>query len=130
MIIVLLNQVSLSAEHQEFFIFLQRLLSPVLEAYSGAAVFVHGLSQPMPESDFTLRLFKYLLTRTERGIAAYGKTAHMLCRLSIEMLTVLLVIFTYCSVQEGCNDSSNDSSTTIIKVPPGKCNEHNLCSLN
>ena len=71
-------QVSLSAEHQEFFIFLQRLLSPVLEAYSGAAIFVHSLSQPMAESDYTQRLFRYLLTRTERGVAAYGNKATFL----------------------------------------------------
>ncbi len=65
-------QVSISAEHQEFFVFLQRLVSPVLEAYSGAAIFVHSLSQPMAESEYTQRLFRYLLTRTERGVAAYG----------------------------------------------------------
>lgn len=65
-------QVSLSAEHQEFFVFLQRLLSSVLEAYSGAAIFVHSLSQPMAETEYTQRLFRYLLTRTEKRIAAYG----------------------------------------------------------
>lgn len=65
----------MSTEHQEFFSFLQRLLSPVLEAYGGAAVFIHSLSEPMSESDYTQRLFKFLLTRTERGVAAYGNTA-------------------------------------------------------
>lgn len=65
-------QVSISAEHQEFFVFLQRLVSPVLEAYSGAAIFIHSLSQPASESDYTQRLFRYLLTRTERGVAVYG----------------------------------------------------------
>uniref|UniRef100_A0A3Q1BT12 Glycerol-3-phosphate acyltransferase 1, mitochondrial n=1 Tax=Amphiprion ocellaris TaxID=80972 RepID=A0A3Q1BT12_AMPOC len=68
-------KVSVSAEHQEFFVFLQRLLSPVLEAYSGAAIFVHSLSQPTAESDYTQKLFRYLLTRTERGVAAYGESA-------------------------------------------------------
>uniref|UniRef100_A0A8C9ZH96 Glycerol-3-phosphate acyltransferase 1, mitochondrial n=1 Tax=Sander lucioperca TaxID=283035 RepID=A0A8C9ZH96_SANLU len=68
-------KVSVSPEHQEFFVFLQRLVSPVLEAYSGAAIFVHSLSQPMAESDYTQRLFRYLLTRTERGVAAYGESA-------------------------------------------------------
>lgn len=68
------DQVSSSTVHQEFFVFLQRLLSPVLEAYSGAAIFVHSLTQPTSESDYTQRLFRYLLTRTERGVAAYGKT--------------------------------------------------------
>uniref|UniRef100_A0A674AJ95 Glycerol-3-phosphate acyltransferase 1, mitochondrial n=1 Tax=Salmo trutta TaxID=8032 RepID=A0A674AJ95_SALTR len=65
-------KVSLSPEHQEFFVFLQRLLSPVLEAYSGAAIFVHSLSQPMTEPEYTQQLFRYLLTRTEKGVAAYG----------------------------------------------------------
>uniref|UniRef100_A0A8D3BE87 Glycerol-3-phosphate acyltransferase 1, mitochondrial n=1 Tax=Scophthalmus maximus TaxID=52904 RepID=A0A8D3BE87_SCOMX len=68
-------KVSVSAEHQDFFIFLQQLISPVLEAYSGAAIFVHSLTQPMAESDYTQRLFRYLLTRTERGVAAYGESA-------------------------------------------------------
>lgn len=67
-----LHQVSISAEHQDFFIFLQRLVSPVLEAYSGAAIFIHSLIQPTPESDYTQKLFRYLLTRTERGLAVYG----------------------------------------------------------
>lgn len=73
--VLVINQVSVLPEHQEFFVFLQRLLSPVLEAYSGAAIFVHSLSQPMSESEYTQRLFRYLLTRTERGVAAYGNTA-------------------------------------------------------
>uniref|UniRef100_A0AAZ3QUZ5 Glycerol-3-phosphate acyltransferase 1, mitochondrial n=1 Tax=Oncorhynchus tshawytscha TaxID=74940 RepID=A0AAZ3QUZ5_ONCTS len=60
-------KVSLAPEHQEFFVFLQRLLSPVLEAYSGAAIFVHSLSQPMAEPEYTQQLFRYLLTRTEKG---------------------------------------------------------------
>ena len=66
-------QVSTSSEHQEFFVFLQRLLSPVLEAYSGAAILVHSLKQPVDEREYTQQLFRYLLTRTERGVAAYGK---------------------------------------------------------
>jgi hypothetical protein len=65
--------VSTSAEPQEFFVFLQRLLSPVLEAYSGAAILVHSLKQPVDEREYTQQLFRYLLTRTERGVAAYGK---------------------------------------------------------
>uniref|UniRef100_A0A3Q2QRP5 Glycerol-3-phosphate acyltransferase 1, mitochondrial n=1 Tax=Fundulus heteroclitus TaxID=8078 RepID=A0A3Q2QRP5_FUNHE len=86
-------KVSLSAEHQEFFIFLQRLLSPVLEAYSGAAVFVHSLSQPVPESDYTLRLFRYLLTRTERGVAAYGESAtHYLVKNTVKTFKELGVL--------------------------------------
>uniref|UniRef100_A0A673AE69 Glycerol-3-phosphate acyltransferase 1, mitochondrial n=1 Tax=Sphaeramia orbicularis TaxID=375764 RepID=A0A673AE69_9TELE len=86
-------KVSVSAEHQEFFIFLQRLLSPVLEAYSGAAIFVHSLSQPMSESDYTQRLFRYLLTRTERGVAAYGESAtHYLVKNTVKTFKELGVL--------------------------------------
>lgn len=67
-------QVSPSSEHQEFFTFMQRVLSPVLEAYSGAAIFVHSLLLPMTEREYTQKLFKYLLTRTEKGVAAYGQS--------------------------------------------------------
>uniref|UniRef100_A0A3B5B6A2 Glycerol-3-phosphate acyltransferase 1, mitochondrial n=1 Tax=Stegastes partitus TaxID=144197 RepID=A0A3B5B6A2_9TELE len=86
-------KVSVSAEHQEFFVFLQRLLSPVLEAYSGAAIFVHSLSQPMAESDYTQRLFRYLLTRTERGVAAYGESAtHYLVKNTVRTFKELGVL--------------------------------------
>uniref|UniRef100_A0A3B3D4L3 Glycerol-3-phosphate acyltransferase 1, mitochondrial n=1 Tax=Oryzias melastigma TaxID=30732 RepID=A0A3B3D4L3_ORYME len=86
-------KVSSSAEHQEFFLFLQRLLSPVLEAYSGAAIFVHSLSEPMLESDFTQRLFRYLLTRTERGVAAYGESAtHYLVKNTVKTFKELGVL--------------------------------------
>ncbi|KAM9336689.1 glycerol-3-phosphate acyltransferase 1, mitochondrial [Symphorus nematophorus] len=86
-------KVSVSAEHQEFFIFLQRLVSPVLEAYSGAAIFVHSLSQPMTESDYTQRLFRYLLTRTERGVAAYGESAtHYLVKNTVKTFKELGVL--------------------------------------
>uniref|UniRef100_A0A8C7YG07 Glycerol-3-phosphate acyltransferase 1, mitochondrial n=1 Tax=Oryzias sinensis TaxID=183150 RepID=A0A8C7YG07_9TELE len=86
-------KVSASAEHQEFFLFLQRLLSPVLEAYSGAAIFVHSLSEPMSESDFTQKLFRYLLTRTERGVAAYGESAtHYLVKNTVKTFKELGVL--------------------------------------
>uniref|UniRef100_A0A672GC41 Glycerol-3-phosphate acyltransferase 1, mitochondrial n=1 Tax=Salarias fasciatus TaxID=181472 RepID=A0A672GC41_SALFA len=86
-------KVSASAEHQEFFVFLQRLLSPVLEAYSGAAIFVHSLSQPMAESEYTQKLFRYLLTRTERGVAAYGESAtHYLVKNTVRTFKELGVL--------------------------------------
>uniref|UniRef100_A0A3Q3KDV6 Glycerol-3-phosphate acyltransferase 1, mitochondrial n=1 Tax=Monopterus albus TaxID=43700 RepID=A0A3Q3KDV6_MONAL len=86
-------KVSVSTDHQEFFVFLQQLLSPVLEAYSGAAIFVHSLSQPMTESDYTHRLFKYLLTRTERGVAAYGESAtHYLVKNTVRTFKELGVL--------------------------------------
>uniref|UniRef100_A0A8C6Q4Q1 Glycerol-3-phosphate acyltransferase 1, mitochondrial n=1 Tax=Nothobranchius furzeri TaxID=105023 RepID=A0A8C6Q4Q1_NOTFU len=86
-------KVSVSAEHQEFFGFLQRLLSPVLEAYSGAAVFLHSLSQPISESEYTQRLFRFLLTRTERGVASYGESAtHYLVKNTVKTFKELGVL--------------------------------------
>ncbi|XP_034049216.1 glycerol-3-phosphate acyltransferase 1, mitochondrial [Thalassophryne amazonica] len=86
-------KVSVSTEHQEFFAFLQQLLGPVLEAYSGAAIFVHGLNQPMTESEYTHKLFKYLLTRTERDVAAYGESAtHYLVKNTVRTFKELGVL--------------------------------------
>ncbi|XP_076855439.1 glycerol-3-phosphate acyltransferase 1, mitochondrial isoform X2 [Brachyhypopomus gauderio] len=90
-------KVSPSSEHQEFFTFLQRVLSPVLEAYSGAAVFVHGLLTPVPEREYTQRLFKYLLTRTERGVASYGESAtHYLVKNTVKTFKELGVLKERC----------------------------------
>lgn len=66
------SQVSQSKEHQQFITFLQRLLGPLLEAYSSAAIFIHNFSGPVPEPEYLQKLHKYLLTRTERNIAVYG----------------------------------------------------------
>ncbi|XP_062859106.1 glycerol-3-phosphate acyltransferase 1, mitochondrial [Trichomycterus rosablanca] len=86
-------KVSLSSEHQEFFTFLQRVLSPVLEAYSGAAIFIHSLLTPMSEREYTQRLFKYLLTRTEKGVAAYGESAtHYLVKNTVKTFKELAVL--------------------------------------
>ncbi|XP_005996338.1 glycerol-3-phosphate acyltransferase 1, mitochondrial [Latimeria chalumnae] len=68
-------KVSQSQEHQEFLAFLQRLLGPPLEAYSSAAIFMHGLSGPVKESEYVQKLHKYLLTRTEKKVAVYGECA-------------------------------------------------------
>ncbi|KAJ3608064.1 hypothetical protein NHX12_025114 [Muraenolepis orangiensis] len=86
-------KVSTSSEHQEFFVFLQRLVSPVLEAYSGAAILVHSLKQPVDERDYTEQLFRYLLTRTERGVAAYGESAtHYLVKNTVKTFKELGVL--------------------------------------
>uniref|UniRef100_A0A8C1G8L6 Glycerol-3-phosphate acyltransferase 1, mitochondrial n=1 Tax=Cyprinus carpio TaxID=7962 RepID=A0A8C1G8L6_CYPCA len=86
-------KVSPSAEHQEFYTFLQRILTPVMEAYSGAAIFVHSLSSPMSEREYTHKLFKYLLTRTERGVAAYGESAtHYLVKNTVRTFKELGVL--------------------------------------
>uniref|UniRef100_A0A452RPA5 Glycerol-3-phosphate acyltransferase 1, mitochondrial n=1 Tax=Ursus americanus TaxID=9643 RepID=A0A452RPA5_URSAM len=66
-------KVSQSKEHQQFITFLQRLLGPLLEAYSSAAIFVHNFSGPVPEPEYLQKLHKYLVTRTERSVAVYGR---------------------------------------------------------
>lgn len=68
-------KVSQSKEHQQFISFLQRLLGPLLEAYSSAAIFVHNFSGPVPESEYLQKLHRYLLTRTERNVAVYAESA-------------------------------------------------------
>uniref|UniRef100_A0A9J8CE42 Glycerol-3-phosphate acyltransferase 1, mitochondrial n=1 Tax=Cyprinus carpio carpio TaxID=630221 RepID=A0A9J8CE42_CYPCA len=86
-------KVSPSAEPQEFYTFLQRILTPVLEAYSGAAIFVHSLISPMSEREYTHKLFKYLLTRTERGVAVYGESAtHYLVKNTVKTFKELGVL--------------------------------------
>ena len=72
------SQVSQSREHQQFIAFLQRLLGPLLEAYSSAAIFIHNFSGPVPEPEFLQKLHKYLITRTERRVAVYGMCARLL----------------------------------------------------
>nr|XP_006630906.1 PREDICTED: glycerol-3-phosphate acyltransferase 1, mitochondrial [Lepisosteus oculatus] len=68
-------KVSLSPEHQEFFGFLQRILGPVLEAYSAAAIFLHSLNGPVTEREYTNQLFRFLLTRSEKKVAVFGESA-------------------------------------------------------
>ncbi|XP_031438781.1 glycerol-3-phosphate acyltransferase 1, mitochondrial isoform X4 [Clupea harengus] len=86
-------KVSSSGEQLEFFSFLQHLLSPVLEAYSGAAIFIHSLAEPVSESDYTQLLFKYLLTRAEKGIAIYGESAtHYLVKNTVKTFKELGVL--------------------------------------
>uniref|UniRef100_A0A2I3HU68 Glycerol-3-phosphate acyltransferase 1, mitochondrial n=1 Tax=Nomascus leucogenys TaxID=61853 RepID=A0A2I3HU68_NOMLE len=68
-------KVSQSKEHQQFITFLQRLLGPLLEAYSSAAIFVHNFSGPVPEPEYLQKLHKYLITRTERNVAVYAESA-------------------------------------------------------
>ena len=69
---------SQSKEHQQFITFLQRLLGPLLEAYSSAAVFSHNFGGPVPEPEYQQKLHKYLITRTERRVAVYGMCAPLL----------------------------------------------------
>lgn len=68
-------KVSQAKEHQQFITFLQRLLGPLLEAYSSAAIFVHNFRGAVPESEYLQKLHRYLLTRTERNVAVYAESA-------------------------------------------------------
>ncbi|XP_020843675.1 glycerol-3-phosphate acyltransferase 1, mitochondrial isoform X1 [Phascolarctos cinereus] len=68
-------KVSQSKEHQQFLTFLQRLLGPLLEAYSSAAIFIHNFRGPVSEPEYLQKLHKYLITRTERNVAVYAESA-------------------------------------------------------
>lgn len=63
---------SQSQEHQQYITFLQRLLGPLLEAYSSAVIFVHNFSGPVLESEYIQKLHRHLISRTERNVAVYG----------------------------------------------------------
>lgn len=69
---VAFSQVSQSQEHQQYITFLQRLLGPLLEAYSSAVIFVHNFSGPVLESEFIQKLHRHLISRTEKNVAVYG----------------------------------------------------------
>ncbi|KAM9324586.1 glycerol-3-phosphate acyltransferase 1, mitochondrial [Gastrophryne carolinensis] len=68
-------KVSPSQEHKEFIAFLQRLLGPILEAYSSSVSFICGFNGPVPERELTQSLQKYLIARTERKVAVYSESA-------------------------------------------------------
>lgn len=68
----ILFQVSQSQEHQQYITFLQKLLGPLLEAYSSTAIFIHNFSGPVRESEYLQKLHKYLIARTEKNVAVYG----------------------------------------------------------
>lgn len=63
---------SQSQEHQQYITFLQRLLGPLLEAYSSAVIFVHNFSGPVSESEYLQKLHRHLINRTEKNVAVYG----------------------------------------------------------
>ncbi|NXD19931.1 GPAT1 acyltransferase, partial [Spelaeornis formosus] len=68
-------KVSQSQEHQQYITFLQRLLGPLLEAYSSAVIFVHNFSGPVLESEYIQKLHRHLISRTERNVAVYAESA-------------------------------------------------------
>ncbi|KAG9465715.1 hypothetical protein GDO78_017850 [Eleutherodactylus coqui] len=81
-------KVSPAEEHRSFITFLQRLLGPILEAYSSAASFIHNFTGPVKEREFTQNLHKYLLARTERKVAVYTESA-TLCLVKNALKTFL-----------------------------------------
>lgn len=68
-------KVSQSQEHQQYLTFLQKLLGPLLEAYSSAAILIHNFSGPVRESEYLQKVHKYLITRTEKNVAVYAESA-------------------------------------------------------
>ncbi|XP_053245191.1 glycerol-3-phosphate acyltransferase 1, mitochondrial isoform X3 [Podarcis raffonei] len=68
-------KVSQSQEHQQYITFLQKLLGPLLEAYSSAAIFIHNFNGPVRESEYLQKLHRYLITRTEKNVAVYAESA-------------------------------------------------------
>uniref|UniRef100_A0A669PUD8 Glycerol-3-phosphate acyltransferase 1, mitochondrial n=1 Tax=Phasianus colchicus TaxID=9054 RepID=A0A669PUD8_PHACC len=68
-------KVSQSQEHQQYITFLQRLLGPLLEAYSSAVIFVHNFSGPVSESEYLQKLHRHLISRTEKNVAVYAESA-------------------------------------------------------
>ncbi|KFP41951.1 hypothetical protein N324_12764 [Chlamydotis macqueenii] len=68
-------KVSQSQEHQEYITFLQRLLGPLLEAYSSAVIFVHNFRGPVSESEYLQKLHRHLISRTEKNVAVYAESA-------------------------------------------------------
>uniref|UniRef100_A0A8C8RJ87 Glycerol-3-phosphate acyltransferase 1, mitochondrial n=1 Tax=Pelusios castaneus TaxID=367368 RepID=A0A8C8RJ87_9SAUR len=68
-------KVNQSQEHQQYITFLQRLLGPLLEAYSSTAIFTHNFSGPVSESEYLHKLHKYLITRTQKSVAVYAESA-------------------------------------------------------
>uniref|UniRef100_A0A8B9IT06 Glycerol-3-phosphate acyltransferase 1, mitochondrial n=1 Tax=Amazona collaria TaxID=241587 RepID=A0A8B9IT06_9PSIT len=68
-------KVSQSQEHQQYITFLQRLLGPLLEAYSSVVIFVHNFSGPVLESEYLQKLHRHLISRTEKNVAVYAESA-------------------------------------------------------
>ncbi|OXB82358.1 UNVERIFIED_CONTAM: hypothetical protein H355_009283 [Colinus virginianus] len=68
-------KVSQSQEHQQYITFLQRLLGPLLEAYSSAVIFVHNFTGPVSESEYVQKLHRHLISRTEKNVAVYAESA-------------------------------------------------------
>lgn len=81
---------SQSQEHQQYITFLQRLLGPLLEAYSSAVIFVHNFSGPVSESEYLQKLHRHLISRTEKNVAVYGMSKSLSLELYLIFFLILL----------------------------------------
>ncbi|XP_018429760.1 PREDICTED: glycerol-3-phosphate acyltransferase 1, mitochondrial, partial [Nanorana parkeri] len=89
-------KVSPTPNHQQFLSFLQRLLGPILEAYSSAASYIYGISDRVSERELTQNLQKYLLARTERRVAVYSESATLCLARNAVKTFVDLGVFQVC----------------------------------
>nr|KAG8540489.1 hypothetical protein GDO81_019224 [Engystomops pustulosus]KAG8540490.1 hypothetical protein GDO81_019224 [Engystomops pustulosus] len=112
-------KVSPAEEHRGFLTFLQRLLGPILEAYSSAASFIHNFSGPVTEREFTQNLHRYLLARTERKVAVYTESATLCLARNAVKTFVDLGVF---KVHKENRNNILDLSSTFL--PQG--NRHKL----
>ncbi|KAM4704019.1 glycerol-3-phosphate acyltransferase 1, mitochondrial [Rhinophrynus dorsalis] len=104
-------KVSPSQEHQQFISFLQRMLGPILEAYSSASSFIHNFTGPVSEREFTQSLHKYLISRTERGVAVYAESSTLCLARNAVKTFVDLGVF---QVHKERRDSLLDLSCTFL----------------
>ncbi|XP_041426218.1 glycerol-3-phosphate acyltransferase, mitochondrial S homeolog isoform X2 [Xenopus laevis] len=98
-------------EHQQFLAFLQRLLGPILEAYSSAATFTLSFSSPVPEKEFTQNLLKFLICRAERSVAVYAESATLCLARNAVKTFVDLGVF---QVYKEKRDSILELSSTFL----------------
>ncbi|XP_078455542.1 glycerol-3-phosphate acyltransferase 1, mitochondrial [Lampetra planeri] len=97
------------SETLDWMIFLQRILGPVIEAYSSVAIFLHGLTEPLPESELMKKAHRHLLDRTERHVAGFDESATM--SLARNAVTTFKEIGVLTEVQE--------ESRTLLNVAEG-----------
>uniref|UniRef100_A0A8C5WKV6 Glycerol-3-phosphate acyltransferase 1, mitochondrial n=1 Tax=Leptobrachium leishanense TaxID=445787 RepID=A0A8C5WKV6_9ANUR len=112
-------KVSSLPDHQQFTLFLRKLLGPILEAYSSAAAFLHGFEGPVSEREYTQSLHRYLIARTEKSVALYAESA-TLC-LAKNAVTTFLELGVF-QVRKENRDCVLDLSSTFL--PQG--NRHKL----
>ncbi|XP_073451991.1 glycerol-3-phosphate acyltransferase 1, mitochondrial [Aquarana catesbeiana] len=112
-------KVSPSQKHQQFLSFLQRLLGPILEAYSSAASYIYGFSGCVSEREFIQSLQKYLLARTERRVAVYSESATFCLARNAVKTFVDLGVFQACKQNR---DNILELSSTFLP----QCNRQKL----